>query len=89
MKTSINYLRDENQKLVILDEINVAIKLGYISSEEVLSGISKRPHLTHVVLTGRGAAPEIIEKADLVTEMNLINHRMIIIKIYLLMILLA
>ncbi|WP_269622546.1 cob(I)yrinic acid a,c-diamide adenosyltransferase [Prochlorococcus marinus] len=68
------YLGNKNQKLVILDEINIAIKLGYISLEEVIKGLRARPPLTHVVLTGRNAKPELIEIADLVTEMKLIHH---------------
>ena len=65
---------EKKYKLVILDEINIAIKLGYLSVNEVIKGIRGRPDLTHVVLTGRGAKDELIEIADLVTEMNLIKH---------------
>ena len=68
------YLGNRNQKLVILDEINIAIKLGYISLREVITGLKRRPPLTHVVLTGRNAKPELIEIADLVTEMRLVHH---------------
>ena len=71
---SLDYLRSKEQKLVILDEINVAIKLGYLPLDRVISGISERPELTHVALTGRGAPQELIENADLVTEMKLIHH---------------
>ena len=71
---SMEYLKDPKYKLVLLDEINIAIKLGYISLDEVLNGIKIRPKLTHVVLTGRGAKKELIESADLVTEMNLVRH---------------
>tara|TARA_B100001250_G_scaffold413070_1_gene446009 strand:+ start:2279 stop:2971 length:693 start_codon:yes stop_codon:yes gene_type:complete len=71
---AIKYLESNDYKLVILDEINLVIKLGYISFKDVLSGLRKRPSLTHVVLTGRDANKELIEKADLVTEMNLIHH---------------
>ncbi|KGG12867.1 MULTISPECIES: cob(I)yrinic acid a,c-diamide adenosyltransferase [Prochlorococcus] len=71
---SISYLINSEYKLVILDEINIAIKLGYISVEEVIQGIEKRPPLTHVVLTGRGAHKDLISKADLVTEMKLLHH---------------
>ncbi|WP_320664147.1 cob(I)yrinic acid a,c-diamide adenosyltransferase [Prochlorococcus sp. MIT 1223] len=73
-KKSISYLKSKSHKLVILDEINIAIKLGYISSEEVLSGIKNRPYLNHVVLTGRGATKDLIDAADLVTEMTLLHH---------------
>jgi len=71
---SLEYLSSSKYKLVILDEINIAIKLGYLSVNEVIQGIRGRPNLTHVVLTGRGAKNELIEIADLVTEMNLIKH---------------
>ena len=73
-KKSLEYLSSSKYKLVILDEINIAIKLGYLSVNEVIQGIRERPNLTHVVLTGRGAKNELIEIADLVTEMNLIKH---------------
>ncbi|WP_320676452.1 cob(I)yrinic acid a,c-diamide adenosyltransferase [Prochlorococcus sp. MIT 1300] len=71
---SLFYLKSKDHKLVVLDEINVAIKLGYLDLTEVIKGLSFRPDLTHVVLTGRGAPKELIEKADLVTEMNLVHH---------------
>ncbi|KGG16435.1 MULTISPECIES: cob(I)yrinic acid a,c-diamide adenosyltransferase [unclassified Prochlorococcus] len=71
---SLLYLLNPDYKLVILDEINIAIKLGYLSLSEVINGIKRRPPLTHVVLTGRGAKAELIENADLVTEMNLLKH---------------
>ncbi len=71
---SLVYLRSKEYKLVILDEINIALKLGYISIENVLKGIKERPPFTHVVLTGRNAPEELIENADLVTEMTLIHH---------------
>ena len=71
---SKEYLKNPKYKLVILDEINIAIKLGYISAQEIISEISRRPELTHVVLTGRGAPKELIDYADLVTEMKLLHH---------------
>jgi cob(I)alamin adenosyltransferase len=69
-----NYLRDAEIQLVVLDEVIVAMKLGYISSETVLAGVRERPELTHVALTGRGAPKDLIENADLVTEMTLVRH---------------
>ena len=69
------YIKNESYKLIILDEINIATKLGYLSSEEIitfLKTVSNRKN--HVVLTGRGASDSIINYADLVTEMNLIRH---------------
>ena len=71
---ALYYLENISYKLVILDEINVAIKLGYISIQEVLNGIKNRPSLTHVALTGRGASSSLIDSADLVTEMKLLHH---------------
>ena len=71
---SLFYLGDNEHKLVILDEINIAIKLGYITATEVLKGIKTRPPLTHVVLTGRSASKELVDSADLVTEMKLLHH---------------
>lgn len=71
---ALKYLGNEKHKLVVLDELNVAIKLGYIDVAEVLKGLDTRPPLTHVALTGRGAPKELIEHADLVTEMKMIHH---------------
>ena len=71
------YMRDESYKLVILDEINIAIKLGYIDTEEIITfmkELNMNKKLCHVILTGRGASTDIIEFADLVTEMKLIKH---------------
>ncbi len=73
-QTSLTYLEDAGRKLVVLDEVNVAIKLGYLAVEQVLDGLSRRPPLTHVALTGRGAPPALLERADLVTEMRLVRH---------------
>ena len=71
---ALSYIKDPIYKLVILDEIIVAIKLGYIDENEIIKGLSLRPELTHVVLTGRGASKKLIDIADLVTEMKLIHH---------------
>ena len=71
---SCAYLADGERKLVVLDEVNVALKLGYLAVEQVLEGLALRPPLTHVALTGRGAPPALLERADLVTEMKLVRH---------------
>ncbi|MBM5798411.1 MAG: cob(I)yrinic acid a,c-diamide adenosyltransferase [Cyanobacteria bacterium K_Offshore_0m_m2_072] len=71
---SCSYLADGRRKLVVLDEVNVALKLGYLEVEQVLEGLALRPTLTHVALTGRGAPPALLERADLVTEMKLVRH---------------
>ena len=69
------FITNESYKLIILDEINIATKLGYLSSEEIISFIkSIDDRKNHIVLTGRGASESIINQADLVTEMKLIRH---------------
>ncbi|MEC8145947.1 MAG: cob(I)yrinic acid a,c-diamide adenosyltransferase, partial [Pseudomonadota bacterium] len=61
--------------MVLLDEINIALRYGYIPLEEVIAFLeTEKPEMTHVVLTGRNAADELIEIADLVTEMALVKH---------------
>ena len=66
---------DERHHMVLLDEINIALRYGYISIDEVVEFLStSKPDMTHVVLTGRNAAEELIEIADLVTEMTLVKH---------------
>jgi cob(I)alamin adenosyltransferase len=60
--------------LVVLDELNIALKYGYLELAPVLADIESRPLLQHVVVTGRGAPAGLIEAADTVTEMGLIKH---------------
>ncbi|MFZ4565705.1 MAG: cob(I)yrinic acid a,c-diamide adenosyltransferase [Prochlorococcaceae cyanobacterium] len=71
---SLGHLRDPAVQLVLLDELNVALRLGYIAVEDVLEGLGERPPGTHAVVTGRGAPAALIERADLVTEMTLVRH---------------
>ncbi len=71
---ALTYIRDENYRTVLLDEVNIALKLGYLSIDQVLAGLDEKPEMSHVILTGRGAPAELIERADLVTEMTLIKH---------------
>ena len=73
-ETALGHLRDSRIKLVLLDELNVAIKLGYIEPETVIAGLRERPELCHVAVTGRGAPASLIDAADLVTEMTLSKH---------------
>ena len=68
-------IRDERYHMVLLDEINIALRYGYIPLDEVIAFLeTEKPEMTHVVLTGRNAADELIEIADLVTEMALVKH---------------
>jgi cob(I)alamin adenosyltransferase len=73
-QTALTFICNPNFRLVLLDEVNVALKLGYLSVEEVLAGLEQKPTDSHVILTGRGAPPALVERADLVTEMTLIKH---------------
>ncbi|WGH79430.1 cob(I)yrinic acid a,c-diamide adenosyltransferase [Jannaschia ovalis] len=68
-------IADERNRMVLLDEINIAIRYDYVDAREVVDWLAaNKPPMTHVVLTGRNAAEEVIELADLVTEMELVKH---------------
>jgi cob(I)alamin adenosyltransferase len=67
-------LADPAYRLIVLDEINVALRYDYLALEPVLAALRERPEFQHVVLTGRNAAPELIDAADLATEMTLLKH---------------
>jgi cob(I)alamin adenosyltransferase len=68
-------IRDPAIRLVLLDEINIALRYDYLDLAEVLAFLAEeKPPLTHVVLTGRNAGEALIEAADLVTEMTLVKH---------------
>ncbi len=71
---ALGYIRDPAFRLVLLDEVNIALKLGYLSVEQVLAGLQEKPEDSHILLTGRGAPQALIDAADLVTEMTLIKH---------------
>jgi cob(I)alamin adenosyltransferase len=64
----------DRYKMVVLDEILGSITAGLVSEEEVLELARSRPNDLHLVLTGRGATPAVIEAADLVTEMREVKH---------------
>ncbi len=68
-------IADETNRMVLLDEINIAIRYDYVDAAEVVAFLrDKKPPMTHVVLTGRNAHADLIEAADLVTEMELVKH---------------
>jgi len=68
-------IRDPELRMVLLDEINIALRYGYLDVAEVVDFLkTEKPEMTHVILTGRNAADELIEIADLVTEMELVKH---------------
>ncbi|CDG38838.1 Cob(I)alamin adenosyltransferase [Asaia bogorensis] len=67
-------LAREDVALVVLDELNIALRYGYLDEATVLAGLGSRPAHQHVVITGRNAPAWLIEAADLVTEMTLVKH---------------
>lgn len=68
------FLRNPEYGMVILDELNIAVQHEYVGVNQVLDVIQNRPPMQHVVMTGRGAKPEIMDAADLVSEMKMIKH---------------
>ncbi len=68
------FLRDPAYAMVILDEFNIALQHDYVRFADVLPVLQARPPMQHVVITGRGASPELMEAADLVTEMKQVKH---------------
>lgn len=68
-------IRDPRNRMVLLDEINIALRYDYLPVDEVVDFLAReKPAMTHVVLTGRNAKEELIAIADLVTEMTLVKH---------------
>ena len=67
-------LSDPAIGLVVLDELNIALKYGYLDVHTVLADIAARPPMQHVIVTGRAAPPELMEAADTVTDMTLVKH---------------
>ena len=68
-------IRDPGIRMVLLDEINIALRYDYLDLAEVVRFLAEeKPEMTHVVLTGRNAKDDLIDLADLVTEMTLVKH---------------
>ena len=67
-------LKRDDVALVVLDELNIALRYEYLPLEQVLEDLKARPEMQHVVITGRNAKPALVEAADLVTEMTLVKH---------------
>jgi len=71
---ALELMADVSIRMVILDELNIALRYDHLDLAAVVAALAaRRPHL-HVVVTGRNAKPELIEAADLVTEMSLVKH---------------
>ena len=67
-------LQDKEHEVVIFDEINYALKYNFLDVQEIVNELKRKPFLKHVILTGNGAPQELIDFADLVTEMKCIKH---------------
>ena len=65
---------DRPYDMILLDELNIVLRYDYLPLDEVLTVLDKRPEMLHVIVTGRNAKPELIEAADLVTEMTQVKH---------------
>ncbi len=74
-RKSQELITDQTIRMVLLDEINIAIRYAYLDAGEVCAFLlNEKPADTHVVLTGRNASPKLLEAADLATEMSLLKH---------------
>jgi cob(I)alamin adenosyltransferase len=71
---AVELINDASLSLVILDELNIALRYGYLDLPRVLAALTGRRPGLHVIVTGRNAKPELVAAADLVTEMQLIKH---------------
>ncbi len=67
-------IMDDEHQLVLLDELNIVLRYDYLDIAEVVEFLKGKPAMKHVVVTGRNAKDELIEIADLVTEMEMIKH---------------
>ena len=67
-------IADESYRMVLLDELNICLRYDYLDLDEVVRTLKAKPRDTHVIVTGRNAREELIEIADLVTEMTQVKH---------------
>ena len=67
-------IADPSYRMVLLDELNIVLRYGYLPLDEVMAALTAKPRDLHVVVTGRNAPAELIEAADHVTEMTLVKH---------------
>lgn len=71
---ALDYLNRENISLIVLDELNIALRYNYLDPDQIIRDLQQRPKMQHVVITGRNAPQKLIDAADMVTEMKLIKH---------------
>jgi cob(I)alamin adenosyltransferase len=73
-ETAKAMIGDRSYRLVLLDELNIVLRYDYLPLDEVVASLKAKPDDLHIVVTGRNARPELVEAADLVTEMTLVKH---------------
>ncbi len=71
---AVEFMQAPEYAMVVLDELNIAVQHEYIDVAQVLAAVRNRPVMQHVVITGRGAKLELMEAADLVSEMKMVKH---------------
>ena len=71
---ALEMLRDPDIGLVVLDELNIALKSHYLDVRRVIADLEARPPMQHVVITGRGAPPELVEAANTVSDVGVVKH---------------
>jgi len=67
-------IADPAYRMVLLDELNIVLRYGYLPLDEIMAVLKAKPRDLHVIVTGRNAPAELVEAADLVTEMSLVKH---------------
>ncbi len=72
--TAVTLMHQPDLGLLVLDELNIALRYDYLPEAEIVQALQARPPTLHVVVTGRNARPALVEAADLVTEMTLVKH---------------
>jgi cob(I)alamin adenosyltransferase len=67
-------IMDDEHDMVLCDELNIVLRYDYLPIEEIIETLKAKPEMKHVIVTGRNAKEELIELADLVTEMEMVKH---------------
>ena len=73
-ETAKSMILDDEHQMVLCDELNIVLRYDYLPIEEIIETLQNKPEMKHVIITGRNAKDELIEVADLVTEMEMVKH---------------
>jgi cob(I)alamin adenosyltransferase len=68
------FLADDSYDMILLDELNIVLRMHYLDTMQVLADLALRPYMQHVIITGRGAPQPLIDAADTVSEIKEIKH---------------